>query len=85
MGGNSLIQAPIFNTKYIVCHNDNNTPYFPSDYYTELLRDNTGAYYSLTDCPQFIVYDSYFCKHFHSSIVPTDQKEQVLHCQSLKT
>lgn len=64
MGGNSLIQAPIFNTKYIVCHNDNNTPYFPSDYYTELLRDNTGAYYSLTDCPQFIVYDSYFSSTF---------------------
>ena len=59
MGGNTLLQAPIFNTKYIVQPKDKIT-YFPSDYYNELKIDDTGAYFSLNNCPQFIVYDSFF-------------------------
>ena len=59
MGGNTLLQAPMFNTKYIV-QPSNKITYFPSEYYNELKIDNTGAYFSLTNCPQFIVYDSYF-------------------------
>lgn len=59
MGGNTLLQAPIFNTKYIV-QPSNKITYFPSEYYNELKIDSTGAYFSLADCPQFIVYDSYF-------------------------
>lgn len=59
MGGNTLLEAPIWNTKYVVT-SENDNAYFPSNYYTTLLNDGSGNYYSLNDCPQFIVYDSCF-------------------------
>ena len=75
MYGYSLLNAPMYNNKYVITNDYVLTSQFtgkdeairpvvlPSKYYKNYGKANSANYYGLTNLPQFIVYDSIYYKN----------------------
>ncbi|MGM9969215.1 MAG: hypothetical protein ACI35S_02335 [Anaeroplasma sp.] len=60
INGYTLLSGPMYNLKYVVAEKDLNELLLPNELYTCLDIKDDIYYYSLNDCPQFIVYDTVF-------------------------